>query len=511
MFFGENFKNYIKINNFGMKKIFTIFSAMLLSVGAFAEFGYNVTFAQSDFNNNTTVVKTEGTIEWDADAVRCGGAETGNTSGPAWNWNDKYFVIKLADGVPNKLSFQYKGNKATGLTPSSGVDYNVKESVDGENWDDLWSTTTNTSEYQSVSKELKTTTKYLRFCWSGNFAGLFKDIKVTEQILMGTANPESLDFGTVKVDDVVDAQTFTINYTGMQPTATSSDAHFTVTPESFGSLNDYKVTQTITVGLLTNEAGEYSGTITVEGRGKSATVAVTAKVEKHDQSIDWAPAESYNWEEAVALATATSGLDVAYEISDPTVLVFESGAFRALHGGTVTVTAKQEGNYKYNAAAPVEKTITIVPPTTYGNFEETSCDKVTFNGTDYSESFADDVKVGENMFGGDSIVHVNITINKPSFTNEEKTITFGDEVEWNGFQLGDSAVGTHTVVYVTTNVVGCDSIVTLALTVEAKSEDPTGLENAEMTLPTTKEFRNGVMYIRRGENLYGIDGRHLSK
>lgn len=445
-----------------MKKLFTILSAALMSVSAFAELAYNAALSENDFNNNATVVKKEGTIEWDGGAVRCGGSSTSIIGGPAYNWDDKYFDVKLAAGVPKQLTFQYKGNSGA----STGVEYYVKESVDGQNWTDVWSTNTNTTNYASVSEELTATTKYLRFCWSGNFAGFFKDVKVTEKILMGTPNPESIDFGTVKVDDVVEGQTFTLGWTNLTGTATSSDSHFTVTPDTFGEIGANLQTTTFTVSLLTTEAGVFSGTIALEGRGKTAQVAVSGTVEKHDQTINWASADTVNFGEAIALATATSGLEVSYEIANPAILKFENGAFVTLYAGVTEVTAKQAGNGKYNAAADVVKTITVIAPTTYGDFEAISCDTpVEFNNKTYEESFAGDVKVGLNYMGGDSIVHVAITINHATTGTDEKTITYGDEVEWNGIALKDSTVGVHSVVYVTTNAVGCDSTVTLTLTV----------------------------------------------
>lgn len=480
-----------------MKKIFTLFMIALFAIEVMAELGYGVTLTQNDFNNSSTVVKKNGTIEWDGDAVRCGGSSTSITGGPAWNWDEKSFDVHLANGVPAKLSFQYKGN-ASG---STGVTFKVQESANGSDWTEVWSITSNTTSYKSISKDLQLSTRYLRFSFAGNFAGLFKDIKVTEKILMGTPNPTELDFGTVKVDDEA-SLSFTLGWTNLTGTAISSDEHFIVTPDAFGEIGAYTQTTTISVALNTSSAGEYSTTVHVEGRGKSADVPVTAKVEKYDQTINWDPAASYNYGEAIPVAVATSDLEVAYEISDASVLKFENGAFVALHGGDVTITAKQAGNYKYNAAADVVKTITIVPPTTYGNFEQFTCDEaVEFFNQTYEESFADDVNVGENYLGGDSIVHVNIVINHPTFGEDEKEMTYGEDEEWNGIALKDSTVGVHYVVFETTNVAGCDSTVTLTLTVNKQA-------TVEMEYPiefcegSSAEYR-GVVYTEAGS--YPLD------
>lgn len=311
-----------------MRKIFTLFSAIMLSLGAFAELNYGVTLTQNDFDNASTVVeKAEGqTIVWDNGEVRCGGTDRGAFSADAWNWDDKYFVVKLANGVPDQLTFQYIGYFATTQTNVS-----VKESVNGSDWTDLWNTTSNASSWTAVTKTLQPTTRYLRFCFHGNFSASFKDIKVTETIEMGTLSVESLNFGTVKVDDVPAALSFELGWTNLVASVVSSDAHFTVNPASFGEIGAFGQTATVSVGFLTNEAGTYSGTITVEGRGHSAQVAVSGVVEKHNQTITWEPASSYNFNQAIPLAMTTSGLNVTYEIANPSVLKFENGAFKPLY------------------------------------------------------------------------------------------------------------------------------------------------------------------------------------
>ena len=68
-------------------------------------------------------------------------------------------------------------------------------------------------------------------------------------------------------------------------------------------------------------------------------------------------------------AVATSGLEVTYTLNDDTYAEIKNNVLTALHVGTVTVTASQDGTYvdefddeyaNYLAAEPVSKTITIV-------------------------------------------------------------------------------------------------------------------------------------------------------
>ena len=435
-----------------MRKIFTLFVMSFFALNTFAELAYNTTLTQNDFNTASTVVeKADGQIiEWDADdaGVRCGGTDRGAFSAPAWNWDDKYFVVKLANGVPNKLTFQYVGYFATTQTNVS-----VKESANGSDWSDLWNTTSNASNWTEVSQTLHADTRYLRFCFHGNFSASFKNIKVTEKILMGTPNPETLDFGTVKVDADT-AMTFTLGWTNLTGTATSSDTHFAVTPDAFGEIGANLQTTTFTVTLNTAAAGTFDGTINIAGREKTAQVAVSGTVEKYNQTITWNPAQSYNWDDAIAVATASSNLAVSYEISDPTVLKFENGAFVKLHAGNVTVTAKQAGNYKYNAAANVAKTFAIVGPATSAQ--------------------------------------------------ETKTITCGAQESWHGQDLSGYAVGTHTLTYQTTNAQGGVHTITLTLTVikQGALELTKELEFCE---GDSAEYR-GVWYKEEGNYPINITG-----
>lgn len=462
-----------------MKKLFTLVCVSLFAVSTFAELGYGVTLTQNDFNNNATVI-AKNNASWNNGIYMTKGG---------FNWDEYSATVALSAGVPNKLSFTCQQSSFA----STGTGFVVYESADNANWTEASKPGLSGASAHSYSADLKATTRYLKFAWAGNFSGTYTNIKVTEKILMGTPNPTSLDFGTVKVDEVVEGQTFTLGWTNLTGTATSSDSHFTVTPDAFGEIGANLQTTTFTVGLLTSEAGSYNSTVVIEGRGKSAQVTVSGTVEKYDQSIAWEPAESYNFGEAIPAAVASSALDVEYEIANPEVLKFENGAFVTLYAGTTQITAKQAGNYKFNAAADVVRTITVVAPTTYGDFAQTTCDEpVEFNEKTYTETTQEDVKVGLNFMGGDSIVHVSVVINHASFGAEEMTIAYGAEEIWNGIELKDSTVGVHTVIFDTVNAVGCDSTVTLTLTV-TKQEALEIQQPLEFCEGDSVEFR-GVWY-----------------
>jgi len=60
-------------------------------------------------------------------------------------------------------------------------------------------------------------------------------------------------------------------------------------------------------------------------------------------------------------ATATSGLDVAFTSSDPTIAAVTGGTLTLLAEGTVTITASQAGDTNNYPAPAVSHTITVLP------------------------------------------------------------------------------------------------------------------------------------------------------
>ena len=107
----------------------------------------------------------------------------------------------------------------------------------------------------------------------------------------------------------------------------------------------------------------------------------------------------------------------------------------------------------------------------------------------------------------DTTYIVNVNEKLPSYTAAEMQIYVGDNEEWNGIALKDSTVGVHTVVYTTENAVGCDSIVTLTLTVLAL---PTsyGEYNASMCPGDSVEFA-GVWYYDAVQKDITLDEKNI--
>lgn len=142
---------------------------------------------------------SEGSFSWN-DGIKLG------DGGGGLDWDDKYYDIRFT-GIPDKLSFDYE-KQASGAT---GVEWWVKESSDGSNWvDSKWGKQTSGSG-TATNIQLLPSTRYLRFCYSGNFAGRFKNIHVTE-LQDFSATPVRVDFGTKGANYGTQEETVTFSH-----------------------------------------------------------------------------------------------------------------------------------------------------------------------------------------------------------------------------------------------------------------------------------------------------------
>ena len=113
--------------------------------------------------------------------------------------------------------------------------------------------------------------------------------------------------------------------------------------------------------------GVGEATITAKQEGNkaySAAVSVSKNivVNKADQAIVWEQdLSSLTLEsEVVELnANSTKSLEVVYESTNTAVATIKGNQLTIVGAGTTTIVARQSGNENYNAAADVEKTITI--------------------------------------------------------------------------------------------------------------------------------------------------------
>ena len=131
-----------------------------------------------------------------------------------------------------------------------------------------------------------------------------------------------------------------------------------------------------------------------------------------------------------------------------------------------------------------------------------SCDNYTWvDGNTYTTSNSTATYTIANSAGCDSVITLNLTINSSSSASTIN-ITTCDSYNWNGFIFTTSGIYTQTF----TNVDGCDSIVTLNLTIN-------GLSSSSLTHVTSCDsydwngntFTSSGIYSWTGVNTVGCD------
>ncbi len=148
-----------------------------------------------------------------------------------------------------------------------------------------------------------------------------------------------------------------------------------------------------------------------------------------------------------------------------------------------TVTYVLENAVGCDSIVTLHLTITY---STTGNDTLIACDSLTWiNGVSYYESTDTATYVLTNAVGCDSVVTLHLTINYSTTGND--TLTACDSLTWiNGVTYYES---TDTATYVLTNAVGCDSVVTLHLMV---NHSTTGIDM--LTACDSLTWINGVTY-----------------
>ena len=151
-------------------------------------------------------------------------------------------------------------------------------------------------------------------------------------------------------------------------------------------------------------------------------------------------------------------------------------------------------------------------PVTYGEYQTAMCEgeTVEYEGETYSEAFDGNVHVAQtNVFGGDSVVHLTVTI-LPNYTiNEYMTIKEGEDAEWEGWNLSTLEAGEQTLTISYFTEYDCDSTLVLHLTVEPK-QIGTGVEGIQPSaISIQKVVRDGRIYIRREEDEYTVLGTKI--
>jgi len=152
-------------------------------------------------------------------------------------------------------------------------------------------------------------------------------------------------------------------------------------------------------------------------------------------------------------------------------------------------------------------------PVTYGDYEAAFCegDEVEFAGTVYTTAFDGEVRLEEpNVFGGDSIVRLHISV-LPVYTEEEyMSIIEGEDKEWEDWPLSMMPVGESTLYAYYSTVGDCDSTLVLHLTVNPKPIYTDDATTKQRQQKFSKQLINGQLFIiKEDETIYDILGNKI--
>lgn len=294
----------------------------------------------------------EGSVSYTDEGIRLGGSETGNTSGPAWNWSDKYIDI-VFEGVPRKISF------STGLTkwsatsnvvwPGSGNNngfwYVIEYSATGAEHT-VWSEN-DSSNPGDVEKDLLPSTNKVRICYTGNFAGFVKNLKITERTEITGAN--TVDFGAMDAGSNPTNKTVKINWYNVDPLTLTIEgtnaSQFSVSPTTIASEKDsYAENVALTVSYKHDRASaKDTATLVISDGTTTKRIGLKGVTNKVTPAITWQENLTPMQRGVGVKHPATSPVTLVYTSTDSAVVNVIGDSIVPLKKGNARITASFDG------------------------------------------------------------------------------------------------------------------------------------------------------------------------
>ncbi len=272
-------------------------------------------------------------------------------------------------GMPETLTFTAKhGTKSSSTWGSASYSALIVEQYlykDGIfEWYEVYNNVVGTSDTQSGSIAIDESATKLRFrTLETGTDHTISNIRVTRKKLMRadiTSVDEEAETNTAW------QQKITVTHSNIDlMTLSTQNGLLSLSQTTLGSgCGDYG-DDAFTVSFTPTEKNkEYNDVIIItDGKATPSSIEIPVRLTTKglNQSINdfELPATAQTTDDIFVSTTASSGLEVAFLSSDSTIAYVEDGRLVILQGGTVTITATQDGNEKYDAATPVEKTIVI--------------------------------------------------------------------------------------------------------------------------------------------------------
>ncbi len=299
---------------------------------------------------NAVYSNNSGEVYYDATSgIRLGGSSgsvfpINDKSIPAYNWDDKYIIITF-EGVPDKVSFSYRTNNSS----ATGANWYVQESANGVNgWSEIWSNGDyDKTSYASVTKSLKPSTRYLKLCYSGNFAGYFKNVHITERTEI--TGVKTVDFGATDAGSNPTDKTSNISWYNVNPLTLTIEgenaSQFTVSPAEIASAKDaFAENVPLTISYKHNRAAvKDTATLVITDGVTTKRIGLRGTTNKLTPSITWKENLTPMQRGVGVKNPATSPVALTYTSTDPTVVNVIGDSIAPLKKGNATITASFDG------------------------------------------------------------------------------------------------------------------------------------------------------------------------
>lgn len=151
-------------------------------------------------------------------------------------------------------------------------------------------------------------------------------------------------------------------------------------------------------------------------------------------------------------------------------------------------------------------------PITYGQYEVVLCEgeDIEYEGVLYDESFEGDILLAEqNIYDGDSIVHLTVTVYPTYMVDDSLTIVEGESQIWEGWNLSTLPPGEMELMATEYTINDCDSTIVLHLTIlplESGVSNTTGNRPAQRV---QKRLIDGQLYIIKEDEQFDILGKKV--
>ena len=540
------------------KSISLIFAALVLPVTLFAQLPWDTECTKTDFDNAQTVISKTDNISFSNPVLGLGGGLSIGKMVIVGTYSDECVFALSQTGIADKLSFAWQGG-------SSGT-FTVYQSPDHNTWSQIFTTDGNFISSDTEEEiSLAVTTRYIKFAASAKTAVAVRKIKVSELKRL-SASTDEWPFGKAMVDDADAVKKITVSWTNIIASVSSTDSHFSASLASVGQKNLIDQTTQLTIAYSHAEAGEHTGEIVIAGEGKEVRIAVSGQTEKYNQTLTWIQelGECVATDNIQLNAFTSSGLEVQYISSDSTIAYVENGVVKIVKAGEVTLSATQPGNYKFNPATSISKTLTIrkadpmiqvsVNDLTYGATLGSAVFNEALQQVEGALSWLDG-NPDEILDAGDYVLsvlftpanqgiyntrtvqvalHINKAVQTILWENQTTNLTVGTEVlstavlssglpvtyvftecllSIDNGQIMPENEGEVTVVayHPGNNNYLPTTVIMTVFHISAASETPTRLEqlSAEQMRTATKYLHAGKVYIYYDGSTYDADGKRI--